>query len=320
MYRKGRLNVKSNVQEKHVIWVQAASDSGCSISVLNSVRPEIHSVLFDELVPGHHINLLFQATIMAGQGEQVVSVLDDPVLADTDFLLVVEGAVPFGKNYCFLGEEGGKDISIARRITDLARHAEAVISVGTCASFGGIFASYPNVTQCAGAGELLAKEKINKPLINIPGCPPHPDWFLGTLAHLILFGLPGPEELDELNRPKLFYGQLIHENCPRRAHFDAGRFAKRLSEPYCLYLLGCRGPVTHADCPTRQWNNGVNWCIENNHPCLGCCEPEFPDGTSPFFEKRLDIHAPALRKDTSGRLKAQNTVTAFPGRHTEDGE
>ena len=127
----------------------------------------------------------------------------------------------------------------------------------------------------------------------------------------MLFGLPGPEDVDELGRLKLFYGQLIHENCPRRAHFDAGRFAKTPSEPYCLYLVGCRGPQTHADCPTRKWNGGVNWCVENNHPCIGCCEPEFPDGTSPFFEKTLDVHAPALRRDESGNLQPQNTAAAF---------
>ena len=303
--------MSATVQEKSVIWIQASSDSGCSVSVLNSVRPEIHTVLLDELVPGQHINLKFQATIMAGQGQPVVKILDDATESKGGYILVVEGAVPLRDNCCSLGEKDGKKVSMAQRVKDLAKSADAVVALGTCASFGGIFASHPNVTECVGVGDLLKKEGIEKPLINIPGCPPHPDWFLGTVAQVVLFGLPGPDAFDELCRPKLFYGQLIHENCPRRAHFDAGRFAKTLGEPYCLYLLGCRGPLTHADCPTRQWNGGVNWCIENNHPCIGCCEPEFPDGTSPFFEKTPGVHAPALRKDESGNLQPENTLTAF---------
>lgn len=303
--------MSATVKELPVIWIQGASDSGCSVSVLNSVRPEIHSALLDEIVPGQHINLRFQATIMAGQGEPVVEILDDAAESREGYILVVEGAVPLKKNCCSLGEKDGKPVSFSKRVAALAKKADAVIALGTCAAFGGIFASHPNVTECVGVGELLKKEGVEKPLINVPGCPPHPDWFLGTVAQVVLFGLPKADEIDELGRLKLFYGQLIHENCPRRAHFDAGRFAKTLAEPYCLYLVGCRGPQTHADCPTRQWNGGINWCIENNHPCIGCCEPEFPDGTSPFFEKTFAVHAPALRKDKSGELKPENTLTAF---------
>lgn len=299
------------VKEKPVIWIQAASDSGCSVSMLNSVRPEIQTVLLDEIVPGQHINLRFQATIMAGQGEPVVRILDSASEEDGGFILVVEGSIPLNEKCCTLGERDGKEVSMARRVGELAGKADAVIALGTCASFGGIFAAKPNYSRSVGIGEFFDREGIDTPFLTVPGCPPHPDWFVGTVAQVILFGLPGPEDIDDLHRLKLFYGTLIHENCPRRAHFDAGRFAKRLSEPYCLYLLGCKGPQTHADCPDRQWNNGVNWCIENNHPCIGCCEPEFPDGTSPFFEKTLDRHAPALRLDESGELKAENTDSAF---------
>jgi len=307
----GSFYMSATVQENPVIWIQAASDSGCSVSVLNSTRPQIRSVLLDEIVPGQHINLKFQATIMAGQGEPVVEILDSALEAREGYILVVEGSIPLREKCCTLGEKEGKDVSIAQRIKDLGEKAAAVIALGTCASFGGIFAARPNYTQSVGVMELFKREGIKTPVVNVPGCPPHPDWFIGTVAHVMLFGLPGPDEVDELGRLKLFYGQLIHENCPRRAHFDAGRFAKTLSEPYCLYLLGCRGPQTHADCPTRKWNGGVNWCIENNHPCIGCTEPEFPDGTSPFFEKTLDVHAPALRKDESGELKPANVASAF---------
>jgi hydrogenase small subunit len=87
-------------------------------------------------------------------------------------------------------------------------------------------------------------------------------------------------------RPKAFYGKLIHDNCPRRAYFDAGQFARHPGEPGCLYELGCKGPVTYADCPLRLWNGGVNWCIGAGAPCIGCVEPNFPDKLQPMFKKQ----------------------------------
>jgi len=305
--------MSGEVKEKPVIWLQAASDSGCSVSMLNSVRPEIHTVLLDQIVPGQHINLRFQATIMAGQGEPAVKILDSAASEDGGFLLVVEGSIPLNEKCCTLGQREGEEVSMAQRVKELAEKADAVIALGTCASFGGLFAAHPNYPECVGIGEFFDKEGIDTPYLTVPGCPPHPDWFIGTVAQVVLYGLPGTDEIDDLHRLKLFYGTLIHENCPRRPHFDAGRFSKKLSEPYCLYLLGCRGPQTHADCPTRHWNNGVNWCIENNHPCIGCCEPEFPDGTSPFFRNIPGVCAPALRIDESGDLKPENRSSAFLG-------
>ncbi|RKY43797.1 MAG: hypothetical protein DRP80_04225 [Candidatus Omnitrophota bacterium] len=112
--------------------------------------------------------------------------------------------------------------------------------------------------------------------------PPHPDWFLGTISALLL---EKNLELDDLLRPKLFFSQLIHENCPKRADFDKGKFAKNLSQEGCLYQLGCKGHFTYADCPLREWNEGINWCIKAGSPCLGCTEPGFPDFNSPFYEK-----------------------------------
>jgi hydrogenase small subunit len=132
--------------------------------------------------------------------------------------------------------------------------------------------------------ELFDEKGIETPVVNIPGCPVHPDWFVGTIS-VILFSGVQALDLDDLARPKLFFGQLIHENCPRRADFDKGKFAEKLGDAGCLYKLGCKGHYTYADCPLRQWNNGVSWCVKAGSPCLACVEPEFPDGTSPFYEK-----------------------------------
>jgi hydrogenase small subunit len=290
---------KAAVQEIPVVWIQAGTCTGCSVSVLNSVSPTIKNVLIDEVVPGKHLNLKFQATVMAGEGDAVIHVLEDtPKTNKNGYVLVVEGAIPTkdGGVYGSLGEKNDKPVPMADRVEALARDALAIIALGTCATFGGIAAGKPNPGGYVGAEKFLKFRNINKPLINIAGCPPHPDWFIGSIASVLLFGLPKPEDLDELKRPKVFYSNLIHENCPRRAYFDEGKFAKKFGEPGCLNELGCKGPVTHADCPLRKWNHGTNWCIDAGSPCIGCCEPGFPDLVSPVYQKLSDANMPMIGK------------------------
>ena len=290
---------KANVQEIPLVWIQAGTCTGCSVSVLNSVSPTIKNVLIDEVVPGKHINLKFHATVMAGEGDAVIEVLENaPKMNKNGYVLVVEGAIPTkdGGAYGSLGERNDKPVPMAERVEALAKDALAIIALGTCATFGGIAAGKPNPGGYEGTDKFVKSRKINKPLINIPGCPPHPDWFIGTVASVLLLGLPKPEELDELKRPKVFYGNLIHENCPRRAYFDEGKFAKKFGEPGCLNELGCKGPVTHADCPLRKWNHGTNWCIDAGSPCIGCCEPGFPDLVAPVYQKLSDANMPMIGK------------------------
>ena len=290
---------KEKVQEYPVVWIQTGTCTGCSVSVLNSVSPTIKNVLIDEVIPGKHLNLKFQATVMAGQGEAVIHVMEEAPKAYKDgYVLVVEGAIPTkdGGVYGTLGDKDGKPVPIISRVEILAKDALAVIALGTCATYGGIAAGKPNPGGYVGTGEFLKSCKVNKPVVNIPGCPPHPDWFVGTVASVMIFGLPKPEDLDEVGRPKAFYGNLIHENCPRRAYFDEGKFAKKFGDPGCLNELGCKGPVTHADCPLRKWNHGVSWCIAAGSPCIGCCEPGFPDLMAPFYQKLDDANLPMIGK------------------------
>lgn len=277
---------QSRTEELPVIWIQGAGCTGCSVSLLNSVSPSIRNLLIDEVIPGKHISLKFHSTVMAGAGEPVIEVLED-VHKMGGYLLTVDGAIPTAGDgaYCSLGERAGKRVPFLDRFLELAERATAVIAMGTCAAFGGIPAAEPNPGQCINVEQALKRGGLATPFINVPGCPPHPDWFVGTVAHILLFGLPKPEELDDFHRPKLFYGKLIHEHCPRRAYYDEGKFAKKLSDPGCLYELGCKGPVTYADCPLRQWNNGINWCINSGGMCIGCVEPGFPDLMSPLYEK-----------------------------------
>ncbi len=281
-----------------VVWLQCATCTGCSVSVLNSVSPTIKNVLIDEVIPGKHVNLRFHATVMAGAGNIVIEELKETARRKKgNYILVVEGAIPTKGNaadYGSIGEDDGREISMLDRVASLASDALAVVALGTCAAFGGIAAGEPNPAGCIGVGELFRRNNISTPLINIPGCPPHPDWFVGTLARVLLLGLPKPDELDEHKRPRAFYGQLIHENCPRRAYFEEGKFAKKFGDPGCLNELGCKGPVTYADCPLRLWNGGVNWCIGSGSPCIGCVEPGFPDLLAPFYEKLTEDALPNI--------------------------
>jgi hydrogenase small subunit len=275
-----------SVEEYPVIWLQGGSCSGCSVSVLNSLSPKIQDVLVSQVVSGKHVSLRFHPTVMAAAGDTAMKALEDTARNKKgSYILVVEGSIPTknGGVYCEVGEKNGIGIPFLEHVTTLGRDAMAVIAIGTCAVSGGIPSAAPNFAGYKGVSEIFAESGISTPVINLPGCPTHPDWFISTVATVLIGGL-GAVETDSVGRPLAFYGGLIHDNCPRRGYFDAGKFAKHLSEPYCLYQLGCKGPVTHADCPVRLWNSGTNWCVGANSPCIGCAEPGFPDIVSPFKE------------------------------------
>ena len=293
-----------------VVWLQGATCTGCSISILNSVRPSIANLLLDELVPGKHIELRFHMTLMAGSGEPIMEVLSETRKAfPKSYLLVMEGAIPTadGGLYCMVGERDGEPIPLMEHAYELARDAMAVVALGTCASFGGIPGGRPNPTGAMSIVDFMRMRNIETPAVRVPGCPPNPDWFMGTCAYIMIYGFPRPEELDELGRMKLFYGKLIHDNCPRRGYFDTGRMAHRFGQDGCLYELGCKGYLTFSDCPLRKWNGGINWCIDNGHPCIGCCEPGFPDLMSPLYERFFEERLPHLIIDeVSGKLRFIN--------------
>jgi hydrogenase small subunit len=275
----------AEVREFPLIWLQLSGCSGCSVSLLNTRDPDLRNVALDELVPGRHVSIIFHPTVMAGEGEPVMEVIGESELPK-EFALVVEGAVPVGAEglYGAVGETGGREVTMVEKAKLLAERSSAVIAVGTCAAFGGISAASPNPTAAISMSDFMKREGIEKLVVNVPGCPPHPDWMLGTVA-AVLLGKLSPEDLDDLHRPLMFYGKLVHENCPRRADFDAGRFAERPGDAGCMYMAGCKGPETYADCWLRMWNAGTNWCIGARSPCHGCVEPCFPDRYSPLYGK-----------------------------------
>lgn len=257
-----------------VIWLQGASCTGCSISLLNSVDPEIETVLLNV------ISLKYHPNISAGSGHLVAEVLEETAEKYKDqFVLIVEGAIPVKDNgiYCTIAEKNGKELTMLNAVSKLGEAAKAVIAAGQCASFGGIPGAAPNPTGIVGVDKVVKK----KPVINMSLCPMQPAHFLGTVVYILKYGeLP---ELDRYGRPKMFFPEPIHNVCWRRKYFDAGVFAQRIGEEGCLALLGCKGFVSMADCPQRGWNNNTNWCINAGAPCLGCSEPTFPDDSAPFY-------------------------------------
>ena len=258
-----------------VLWLQGLSCSGCSVSFLNSDNPGPAQVLTD------YISLLFHSTLSTATGATGMEIIHRSVERG-GYFLVVEGSIPQGMaQACKVGGE-----SFSEQVLKAARNARAVIALGTCASFGGIPAAENNPTGAVGVPRFFKEKGITTPVILLPGCPTHPDWLVGTLVHVIKFGIP---PLDDKGRPKLFYSRLIHDQCPRFADYERERFARTFSEDGCFFKLGCMGPLTHADCTLRQWNSGSNFCIRAGSPCIGCASERFAAKAAfPMFEKNIE--------------------------------
>jgi hydrogenase small subunit len=276
---------ENTVAEIPVLWIAAGACTGCSVSLLNSASPTIQELLLEEVLPGQHVSLGFHTTLMAASGHQAMDALDEIAAGHQGgYILVVDGVVPQEADglYCAIGEtKDGTPLTGYQHVCELGRNAKAVLAVGACSAYGGIPAAPPNPTGALTVNQVYEKEAIQTPVVNIPGCPPHPDWIVGTIATLMLGGVDALN-LDELGRPAPFFRECIHDNCAYRGQFEKGNFAEHFGEHGCLIKLGCKGPITYADCGVRKFNNGTNWCIEAGHPCIGCCHPKFPFEQSMF--------------------------------------
>jgi hydrogenase small subunit len=249
-----------------VIWLQFQECTGCTESLLRTSHPAIDTLLFDL------ISLDYHETLFAAAGHQAEAALQQAMTANAGkFVLIVEGAIPTkdGGIYCKIGGRTAIEI-----VQEAAGKAGAIIATGSCASWGGIQSADPNPTGAVGVHDVLK----GKTVVNIPGCPANPYNLLGTVLQYATYGtLPA---LDAENRPKFAYGSTVHEHCPRRAHFDAGRFAKKYGDEghrlgYCLYELGCKGPATHANCSVQNFGDVVDaWPIGLGHQCFGCTEQQ----------------------------------------------
>lgn len=257
----------ANPNAPTILWLQGSACTGCTVSFLNYISTTEPVDIADLLI--NDVNLAYHNTAMAAAADTGIDALDAAYVKG-GYILAVEGGVPsaFGGNTCIAWSRDGKDVTFLEAVRTLAGRASKILSIGTCASYGGVAAAPPNPTAVQGVGIATGK-----PTINIPGCPPHPDWIVWTIARLLLGNLG---ELDDKRRPKALFSKPIHELCPRKEAKDASQYGQ---DGLCLEKLMCAGPKTHGNCPRIGWNNHANWCIDANAPCIGCTEPGFPKYT-----------------------------------------
>ncbi len=252
-----------------VLWLQGLSCSGCTISLLNSDSPGPAEIITK------YLSLGFHSTLSAATGKVATDAIQSMIAkAKGDYILVMEGAIP--ADMPLACNIGGQDIG--QLFQTAAAGAKTVMAVGTCAVYGGVPAAEQNPTGAVSVAKYMTDQEIDVPLVAIPGCPAHPDWVVGTLAHLLKFGMP---KLDMKHRPVAFYSKSIHELCLRCHDYDNDIFAAKFGDDGCLHKLGCVGPTTYADCTLRQWNSGTNVCTRCGGGCIGC--------TTESFARRRDI-------------------------------
>lgn len=263
-----------------VVWLHMAECTGCSESLLRTGSPSIETIIFD------YISLDYHETLMVAAGWQAEENLESAIEKyKNKYILMVEGAVPYGKGEFFLtiGPEGKTGYS---HVQTASKHAAAIFAIGTCSSYGGVQAARPNPTNAKRLSDV-----ITKPVINVPGCPPNDRNIVGTLLSFILFGSLPP--VDNFGRPKWAYGLRIHDLCERRGHFDAGEFVQQFGDEnskkgFCLYKMGCKGPYTFNNCSRERFNQHISWPIAAGHGCIGCSEPDFWDTMAPFEKPVAD--------------------------------
>jgi hydrogenase small subunit len=257
-----------------VVWFHFQECTCCSESFIRSSHPLLADILLDR------ISLDYTETLQAAAGRQAEEALQETMKKHKgNYLMLVEGAVPMNENgvHCCIGGRSALDI-----IREAAAGAKAVVAWGSCASNGCIQAASPNPTGARPAHKVLS----GLPIINVAGCPPIAEVMTGTIVHLLAFDrIP---QLDGLGRPKAFYSRRVHDTCYRRPNYDAGLFVNDFDDEnarrgYCLYKVGCRGPVTYNACGVMRWNNGVSYPIQSGHGCIGCSEPHFWDN-GPFYQ------------------------------------
>lgn len=274
----------SNTPRQSVIWLSFQECTGCTEALTRAHAPSLENLIFNT------ISLDYHHTLQAASGTAAEEAREQAMHKHPgEYLLVVDGSIPIGNpGYSTIAGISNQDMFL-----EVAKQAKAVIAVGTCAAFGGLPKAAPNPTGAVAVQDLLR----DKPLVNVPGCPPIPVVISSIVAHYITFGaLP---QLDSLKRPLPFFGQNIHDRCYRRPFYERGQFAETFDDEgakqgWCLYKLGCKGPVTYNACALFKWNDAVSFPIEAGHGCLGCSEPNFWDAGS--FYDALSIPLPGAAK------------------------
>ena len=310
--------------ETKLIWIHGSECTGCSESLLNGGNPDVAQALTKL-----NVNLAYHETLCMQQGiwndgelvntsELNSEILLEDLYKEGNYILVVEGSIPNGPDgsgrYLVIGNKTFKET-----LGEAAKNANAIVAVGACACWGGITSADSDIekeTDYRGvafkktdASKGMLKELgIDKPVINIPGCPAHPDWILLTLGAVILGKIKIPDDLpaalDQYGRPKVFFppDHTVHENCPRRGYYDRGEFDTEVGGEKCLWKLGCKAPYAHADCGIRRWNGSVSMCTQAGGPCINCVDPGFPDASRPLYVEAEDKGIVGANIDTIAKV------------------
>jgi hydrogenase small subunit len=250
-----------------VIWLSFQECTGCTESLTRSSSPTLEGLIFDS------ISLDYHHTLQAASGDAAEAARHAAMQENMGkYLVLVDGSIPMANP----GYSTIAGISNYDMLMETVEGAAAVVAIGSCAAFGGIPGANPNPTGAVSVSDLVK----DKAVVNVPGCPPIPMVITAVLAQFLTFGqLP---DLDVHGRPVAFFGQTIHDRCYRRPFYEQGKFAETFDDEgarkgWCLYKLGCKGPITYNACATVKWNAGTSFPIESGHPCLGCSEPGFWD-------------------------------------------
>ena len=304
-----------------VLWLHGLECTCCSESFIRSAHPLAKDVVLSML------SLDYDDTLMAAAGFQAEEVMEDTIRKYKGrYILAVEGNPPLNEDgmYCIVG---GKPF--VEKLRYAAKDCAAVIAWGSCASWGCVQAAKPNPTRATPVHKVI----IDKPVIKVPGCPPIAEVMTAVITYMLTFDkLP---DLDSQGRPKMFYGQRIHDKCYRRPHFDAGQFVEQWDDEaarkgYCLYKMGCKGPTTYNACSTVKWNGGVSFPIQSGHGCIGCSEEAFWDKGS-FYDRvtELNVFGVEANADTIGLaaagavgvgIAAHAAISARKHKNSETGE
>jgi hydrogenase small subunit len=283
-YRTQIAEALTSVRRPVLIWRQFQDCGGNSESMLRSPHPDMAELVLEAFSWNYH------ELLMADSGEAAEAFSAQAVREQKGrYIAVIEGAIPTGEGFCTIGGRSAADI-----VREVAGNAAVTIAVGACAWDGGLVQHGPTGGQ--GVQDIVPSAK----LVNLGGCPHNPANTVAVLVHYLTFGeLPA---LDRYNRPLFAYGDLIHDQCERRAYFDAGLFVEQWGDEghrkgYCLYKMGCKGPAASYNCPNVRWNDGTSWPIEAGHNCIACASPNFWGTMSPFYGRLPNV--PGFGADTT---------------------
>jgi hydrogenase small subunit len=286
------------VKDVHILWITAGLGcDGDSVAITTATQPSLEDVLLGA-IPGLPKVHLHNPVLAYEVGDDFMANWYKAEQGELDpFVLVVEGSIPNEKiksegYWAALGNDPVTDqpIPTCEWIDRLAPKALAVVAIGTCATYGGIHAMEGNPTGCMGLADYLGwdwKSSAGIPIINVPGCPVHPDNFMETVLYLLYqaAGLAPMMPLDEVGRPQWLFGATVHDGCDRAGYYEQGDFASEYGSPKCIVKLGCWGPVVNCNVPKRGWVNGVGGCPNVGGICIGCTMPGFPDKFMPFMDE-----------------------------------